>query len=138
MFKISQSAARYTLVGGVCLILALQAGASRILDISEQQIGTPGLRGMPAAYGPWKLVGEQSLDATTVAYLKPDEYILRDYAAPRSASTVNLFVAFFKSLQNNYGPHSPRICLPGAGWLVSSSKTMKISVPGRTDPIPVN
>jgi EpsI family protein len=47
-------------------------------------------------------------------------------------------VAYFKSLQNVYGPHSPRICLPGAGWLVTSSKTLNVSVPGRAESIPVN
>ena len=72
------------------------------------------------------------------AYLKPDEYILRDYADPRGRPGINLFVAYFKSLQNKYGPHSPRICLPGSGWLITSSKIINIPVPGRPGGIPVN
>ncbi len=72
------------------------------------------------------------------AYLKPDEYILRDYADPRGTPSINLFVAYFKSLQNKYGPHSPRICLPGSGWLITSSKIINLPVPGRPGGIPVN
>ena len=137
MSKLTPFASRYWLLAGICLILTLQAGVSKMLKIDERQIGTPGLHTLSSAFGDWKLMNEQTLDAATVEYLKPDEYILREYAGA-DAEPINLFVAFFKSLQNNYGPHSPRICLPGAGWLVSSSQTVQISVPGREEPIPVN
>ena len=50
----------------------------------------------------------------------------------------NVFVAYFKSLQNTYGPHSPSVCLPGAGWLVSSSKILNIPVDGRAEAIQAN
>jgi len=73
-----------------------------------------------------------------VAYLKPDEYILRDYANVQGGAPIGLFVAYFKSLQNVYGPHSPRICLPGSGWLITSSKIATLQVPGRPQGIPVN
>ena len=78
------------------------------------------------------------MDSATEAYLKPDDYILRDYTADNGSAPTNLFVAYFKSLQNVYGPHSPSVCLPGAGWLVTSSKILNVTVPGRPDPIPVN
>lgn len=129
---------RWLLFAAAGLILVFQASASRMLKIDEQKIGVPGLRQMPWEIDKWKTSGEQSIGADVEAYLKPDEYILRDYSAGPSGSTVNLFVAYFKSLQNVYGPHSPRICLPGAGWLVSSSKIANISVPGRPEGIPVN
>lgn len=129
---------RYAVLACVCLILTLQAGASKIFRIDEQKIGTPGLHGLSSTFGKWTLINEQALDAGTVQYLRPDEYVLRDYASSSGATPVNLFVAFFKSLQSNYGPHSPRICLPGAGWLVSSSQVVDISIPGRGEPISVN
>jgi EpsI family protein len=88
--------------------------------------------------GPWQATAEQSIGPDVTAYLKPDEYILRDYVDNGNGGTIGLFVAYFKSLQNTYGPHSPRICLPGSGWLVSSSKIANIAVPGRPGGIPVN
>lgn len=129
---------RYVIAGLVCAVLVLQASAMRILKIDETSLALPGLHTLPMQLGTWKAPHEDFMDANTVAYLKPDEYILRDYADARSAASINLFVAYFRSLQSKYGPHSPRICLPGAGWLVSSSKIIQIPVPGKSQGIPVN
>jgi EpsI family protein len=132
------TSARIGLFAAACLILVFQASASRVLKIDEQKIGIPGLHQLPWQIGPWRSSGEESIGADVAAYLKPDEYILRDYVNPGNGGTIDLFVAYFKSLQNVYGPHSPRICLPGSGWLVSSSKMVSIPVPGRPAGIPVN
>jgi EpsI family protein len=130
--------ARIGLFAAACLILVFQASASRMLKIDEQKIGIPGLHELPWQLGPWQASAEQSMPPDVTAYLKPDEYILRDYTDQQSGGSLDLFVAYFKSLQNTYGPHSPQICLPGSGWLVSSSKVIDIAVPGRPQGIPVN
>jgi len=129
---------RYGILAAACLILVLQASASRVLKIDEASIAIPGLHNLPWQVGDWKATSELSIGPVTEAYLKPDEYILRDYADPQQGPPINLFVAYFKSLQNTYGPHSPSVCLPGAGWLVTSSKIANIPVPGRPEAIPVN
>ena len=82
--------------------------------------------------------GRSTLEPAVQEYLKPDSYILRDYANSASGSAVNVFVAYFKSLQSGYGPHSPAVCLPGSGWLVRERTILNISVPGRGAAIPVN
>jgi EpsI family protein len=130
--------ARLGLFATAALILVLQASASRMLKIDEANIGLPGLRQLPWQVGPWKASAEQELGPSDLEVLKPDEYVLRDYVDGRSGRAVDVFVAYFKSLQNTYGPHSPRICLPGSGWLVSSSKLDNIPVPGRPGGIPIN
>lgn len=128
----------YLILASSILILVVQASASHMLKIDERAIGIPGLHNLSWQLGKWKASAEQSMGSDVEAYLKPDEYIMRDYRDDRAGSTIGLFVAYFKSLQNVYGPHSPRICLPGAGWLVSSSKLISVAVPGRAEPIPVN
>jgi len=130
--------ARLGLFAAACLILVFQASASRMLKIDEHNIGVPGLHAIPSQVGPWKASADQSIGADVEAILKPDEYILRDYVNAESGRDIGLFVAYFKSLQNAYGPHSPSICLPGSGWLVSSSKVVSFPVPGRDGGIPVN
>lgn len=132
------ASARLPIFAAGCLILVFQASASRMLKIDEKKIGVPGLHEIPPEIGPWKASGDQSLGADVEAYLKPDEYILRDYVNAQQGAQISLFVAYFKSLQNVYGPHSPRICLPGAGWLVTDSKVANIAVPDRPSGIPVN
>ena len=120
------------------LILVLQASASRMLKVDEQKIGIPGLHQLPLQLDGWTASAEQSLGADVEAYLKPDEYILRDYTDAKKGSQISLFVAYFKSLQSKYGPHSPNICLPGSGWLVTNSKIGNIAVPGRPAGIPAH
>lgn len=129
---------RYGILVAACLILALQASGSRMLKIDEEKIGNPGLHSLPWQLGTWKTTAEDSIGADVTAYLKPDEYILRNYVDESNQTPINLFVAYFKSLQNSYGPHSPSICLPGSGWLVNSSTVMNIPVPGRSEGIPAN
>lgn len=98
----------------------------------------PDLRGLPVRLGGWQLRGEQALDSTTISYLRPDEYILREYVNTGNGASINLFVAYFRSLQDSYGPHSPRVCLPGAGWLVRSTRTSSVGGANGTPTIPVN
>jgi EpsI family protein len=121
-----------------CSILALQAIGLRSLSIDEHAVPIPGLGQIPLTLGPWTTTSAQTLEPEVVAALRPDDYILRDYAAAGMPAPVSLFVAYFKSLQNDYGPHSPRICLPGAGWLITGSKTILLAMPGRQEKIPVN
>jgi EpsI family protein len=120
------------------LILAAQGAALHVLSIPEDSIIVPRLNNVPSQLGAWKTVSEQTLEPAVQEYLRPDSYILRDYANPSSGNAVNVFVAYFKSLQSGYGPHSPAVCLPGSGWLIQDRDLINISVPGREAGIPVN
>lgn len=120
------------------LILSGQIAASYAISRSERQLNIPGLPNIPGRIDEWSMSGEQMLDAVIVKGLQPDDYILRDYLNTDSSSSINLFVAYFRSLQNTYGPHSPRVCLPGNGWLTRSWKIVTLPIEGRPDGIPVN
>jgi EpsI family protein len=120
------------------LILAAQGAALHVLSIPEENITVPQLDNLPSHFGTWKTVGEEALDAGVQEYLRPNAYILRNYGNEATGSSVNVFVAYFKSVQSGYGPHSPQACLPGSGWLVRENKVINISVPGRAADIPVN
>src|SRR5438094_7365802 len=93
------------LIVATCAILGVQASASRMLSFSEVDTASPQLREIPMTMGPWSAGAEGSLDAGIVDYLKPDDYILRDYSRAGAGPKLNLFVAHFKSLQKTYGPH---------------------------------
>lgn len=130
--------ARWGVFLAVCFILILQTAASRVLLIPERNLPTPQLHTVPMQLESWKASGEQVIEESVVEYLHPDEYILRNYVNETESASVGLFVAHFNSLQNSFGPHSPRACLPGAGWLVRSSNTALVEIPGRRQSIPVN
>ena len=88
----------------------------------------------PNTIGEWQGRTSQ-LDAATAKALGLDDYILSDYRKPGSAP-VNLYVAYYTSQRNGYSPHSPLVCLPGDGWLITDSK--RISYDGLGNALPIN
>ena len=122
----------------IALILAVQTAAPHFISIRETEFAPPVLHEIPYEIGTWQARGDETLDHNVTEYLRPDEYVLRNYVDRSSGTTVNLFLAYFKSLQNAWGPHSPSICLPGSGWLVQSSTQTSVDVPSPARSLPVN
>jgi EpsI family protein len=118
-------------------ILALQSAAPRFISLGEREFPLPSLNRMPSEVGQWQARGDEELDRGVTEYLRPDEYVLRDYVDPTAGTVVNFFVAYFKTMQNSWGPHSPSVCLPGSGWLVKSYRTLQVEA-ARAKTIPVN
>jgi exosortase D (VPLPA-CTERM-specific) len=72
----------------------------------------------PQDLGSW--VGHaSSLDARTSKALGLDDYLLSDYRRVGGGQVVNVYVAYYSTQRNGYSPHSPLVCLPGGGWLIS-------------------
>ena len=66
------------------------------------------------------------------------DLLSRNYLnASLSSSAVNLFIAYFPSQRIGDTIHSPKNCLPGAGWSPLASSKIAISVPGEP-PLEVN
>src|SRR5207248_8943633 len=55
-----------------------------------------------------------------------------------SLAQASLFVAFFKTQRTGKAPHSPKNCLPGAGWEASRVDYLTVHIPDRLEPIQVN
>jgi EpsI family protein len=96
------------------------------------------LSAFPSQLGAWSLVRESPVDQETMEVLRADDVLSRTYADPARGRGASLFVAYFKSQRTGQAPHSPKNCLPGAGWTPSESDVLAISVPGRAQPILVN
>ena len=72
----------------------------------------------PKLLGDWK--GRASfLKPRIELFLGLDDYILANYVAPEKPS-INLYIAYYKSQRNGVSPHSPQVCIPGGGWLITS------------------
>ena len=70
--------------------------------------------------------------------LGPGDFLLRIYQKQSSPQTnVDLFVAYFRSQRAGDTIHSPRNCLPGAGWTPVELTHTTLSFPGH-DPFPIN
>ena len=126
----------WLLAAGV--ILLGQAIILPRLSVPEVNTPAPELENLPRELGPWKISNEASLEPDVLNFLKPDRYILRDYVNPSRGTSLNLFVAFFEALETTAGPHAPHECLPGNGWLITSTAAPKFHVPGWNRDVQVN
>jgi EpsI family protein len=95
------------------------------------------LDGFPRQFGSWVTVQESQVDAETASILKADDTLNRLYASPTADVKVSLFVASFRTQRNGKAPHSPKNCMPGAGWTQMSSERYPIDA-GVGAPIVVN
>jgi EpsI family protein len=120
----------------VTLILAVEIALFYIAPTAEYLPHPPPLSSFQRDIGSWKMVRELELDSETESFLKADDTLTRAYAG--SDGLLTLFVAFFKSQRGGVTPHSPKICLPGAGWTPEEASIISVSVPGEARPIPVN
>ncbi|MGH9471627.1 MAG: exosortase C-terminal domain/associated protein EpsI [Terriglobales bacterium] len=71
------------------------------------------------AAGAWELVRSERLDQNTLDVLLADDYLLRDYRAQGGSLNgdgAQLFVAYYRNQSAGDAMHSPKNCLPGAGW----------------------
>lgn len=69
----------------------------------------------------------------------PNAYLLREYAIPRDTARgdgFTLYIGYYDHQTQGRTIHSPKNCLPGAGWEPLSSRTEVLSTP--QGPAPVN
>ena len=60
-----------------------------------------------------------------VKALRFDDYLLADYSGPGGAP-INFYVAYYQSQRKGQSAHSPRTCIPGGGWEITSLEEKKI------------
>jgi EpsI family protein len=94
------------------------------------------LGGFPLNVGAWHFYEEGVVDQETRDFLKADDLMDRVYASAVTKRQANLFVAAFRTLSTGVGPHSPKNCLPGAGWSSLLSDKLTLQMP--SGPITVN
>jgi EpsI family protein len=63
--------------------------------------------------------------------LGPGDFLLREYQDESGAPPVGLFVAYFPSQRTGDTIHSPKNCLPGAGWTPLRSERVMLKLPGQ-------
>jgi len=70
--------------------------------------------------------------------LGPGDFLLRVYRAERERqANADLFIAYFPTQRAGDTIHSPKNCLPGAGWTPIDSARVTLSVEGHV-PFPAN
>ena len=94
------------LIGAIMCLRGLSHGEAVSLRLPLQQF--------PAVVGGWR-GQDQPLEPRIAQAVGVDDYLARTYA-DASGQPVGLYIGFYRSQRTGDTIHSPRNCLPGAGW----------------------
>ena len=123
----------------LCASVLIVATAVFLRAHSRGEVFPPrqSLQSFPLQLGDWTGT-DVTIDKDTLQVLGPGDFLLRMYTREdRNVPDVSLFIAYFPSQRAGDTIHSPKNCLPGAGWSPIESSRMDLTVPGHS-PFPVN
>jgi EpsI family protein len=125
---------RFVLAAGFIALTAILLQARGRVEIIPARLA---LASFPVQLGDWS--GKDiPLDADTLQVLGPGDFLVRGYRGPSSdLPYVDLFLAYFPSQRAGDTIHSPKHCLPGAGWTPEQNDVVTLSLPGH-NPFPAN
>jgi EpsI family protein len=116
-------------------VVVLLAGAALFLHSRDQSEVIPvreDFRSLPRQLGEWQGV-DLSISQDVRDVLGPGDFLSRRYqTASAENPSVDLFLAYFSSQRAGDTIHSPKHCLPGAGWMPVDASRVTLSLPGET------
>jgi len=117
----------------------LLAGTAILLHGRNRNESLPArepLAAFPHQLGEW--TGEDvSIPPDMLEVLGNGDFLLRVYQTVSAQPEVDLFIAYIPSQREGDTIHSPKNCIPGAGWSPVESSRIRISLPGQPA-FPVN
>lgn len=78
----------------------------------------------PTMLGQWR-ANESRLPPTIEAVAEASEYYYGDFLSPINKK-VNLYIAYYQDQKQGAAPHSPKVCIPGDGWVITSDEPVSI------------
>jgi EpsI family protein len=125
-------------VGILSLVLLAQASVFYGFSRNEKIPARRPLSEFSLASTDWKTIEDVQIDQDTLEVLKADDILSRVYRNQATGQAANLFVAYFETQRTGKAPHSPKNCLPGAGFVQEQSGMVDVAIPGESGPIRVN
>ena len=134
------------------LLLAMQAGFFYAASHGDARKLANPLVKFPEEISGWHRIVDGVVDDETRGVLKADDVLSRFYGKmPVDASVLTnqqreavmasakeLFIAYFSTQQQGQSPHSPKNCMPGAGWTAVDNGEIEVAIPGLAKPITIN
>jgi exosortase D (VPLPA-CTERM-specific) len=99
------------------VVMLVVAIASPMIDDREEIIPDRTVfTELPLDIGEWN-GREDRIEKIYLDALKLDDYVITDYVN-NDGSSVNFYSAYYASQKSGESAHSPRSCIPGAGWQI--------------------
>jgi EpsI family protein len=113
------------------LILVLTGFFISFASPLERNIDRKTFNEFPEKLGNWRGIQNQQFDEGSLRILQVDDYMMRYYRNEEGES-IGVYIGYFKFQKAGKGIHSPRQCLPGAGWIPTETGIHDISIPGNS------
>jgi EpsI family protein len=122
----------------VILVLLVAIGLNHYFSKPDISLPRKSLAEFPKELGDWITISEQKIDDQSMKVLQVDDYFMRNYRNSKG-EVIGLYIGYFKSQREGKGIHSPRQCLPGAGWNPVNIAVYQMAVPGHNpETVPAN
>jgi exosortase D (VPLPA-CTERM-specific) len=105
-------------VGALGLLAVAIAVFVMLPPRAEDSLVRRDFAGFPLALERWEGRPDR-LDQIYLDVLKPSDYLLVNFVSPEKR-VVNFYVAYYASQRKGESAHSPRSCIPGGGWEITS------------------
>ncbi len=110
-------------------VVLLLTGAALLLHLRSHVDQNPPSE--PLANFPLSLAGwtgtDLEIDQETRDVLGAGDILSRLYIRDKHTAPINLFIGYFPSQRTGQTIHSPKNCLPGAGWVFESSGVIDLT-----------
>ena len=107
----------------VLMFLAI-AGSIGLAGRGEQVPERKSLSDFPVLIGEWTARVER-LPSLVEEVAGASEYFYGDFSAA-SGEMVNAYVSYYENQRHGQIPHSPKVCIPGGGWVIETQDTATI------------
>jgi EpsI family protein len=110
----------------VVLLLASTAVLIQLRGNTDRIPVSAPLTQIPRSIEGWS-GNDLQIDQESLDVLGTGEFLSRVYARDADTKTIDLFVGYFPTQRTGVSVHSPRNCLPGAGWAFESSTYLDLN-----------
>jgi len=118
---------------GTVLILSGTLTASLVVGNRNPSALARPLDQIPMQLGAWKGTPEPEPQGRILELLQSTSTLSRSYS--RNGRTLDLFIAYYAIQRAGESMHTPKNCLPGAGWEISKYDSADIPLDGHSEKI---
>jgi EpsI family protein len=112
----------------VPVLVIVQAVTVPWIAGTERVPRPPDFSHLASDFGGFHQIREDPIEPEVAAQLGADRTLNRIYLESASGTAVSVFVAWFQTQRGGARqPHSPKVCLPGAGWIPQGAGEIRLA-----------